>query len=226
MTTRTNPGTPRTNPPTRTRTLAAVFGTMACLLVMTGCTDKETDMADASKPTTTTAAASTTTQGLLAADIPVAHTPPGGYGAKFPEPVLAGCTEPLVSGAPDLRGVWKAIAAEENGAPMPADSKIYQHVQRVEQCGNRLVVTGGGVIHDMRVDGTEANGVHDVLESDYKTPIVVVATYENGVHVLRPVGVPVEVTRHREGANMVWNYLGKKVTLERVGGPEFQPPAA
>ncbi len=39
-----------------------------------------------------------------AADIPTAHTPEGGYGEKMPVPVLAGCTEPLVEGAPDIGG--------------------------------------------------------------------------------------------------------------------------
>ena len=32
---------------------------------------------------------------MRAADIPFAHTPPGGYGDEMPPPVLAGCTEPL-----------------------------------------------------------------------------------------------------------------------------------
>ena len=43
--------------------------------------------------------------------IPVAHTPPGGYGEKFPPLILGDCTEPLVQGAPDLRGIWKTIRA-------------------------------------------------------------------------------------------------------------------
>ena len=33
---------------------------------------------------------------MQADEIPVAHTPPGGYGPEMPPPVLAGCTEPLV----------------------------------------------------------------------------------------------------------------------------------
>ena len=28
----------------------------------------------------------------------------------MPAPILAGCTEPLVAGAPDLRGTWRADA--------------------------------------------------------------------------------------------------------------------
>src|SRR5438552_4575365 len=49
---------------------------------------------------------------VSADDIPVAHTPPGGYRDQFPRPVLAACTEPIVSGAPDLRGLWKTLRAE------------------------------------------------------------------------------------------------------------------
>jgi hypothetical protein len=181
---------------------------------------------DATKAVTKAKVTTTTAKVVLASDIPVAHTPPGGFGATFPPPVLASCTEALVAGAPDLRGMWRAVSAERAGLPVPAGDKVLRHVERVEQCGDRLVVTGGGVIHDMRVDGTEANGVHDVGEADFRTPITVVATYEAGVHVLRPVGVPVEVTRRLVGGKLVWDYLGTRVTLERVGGPDDPPPAA
>ena len=49
----------------------------------------------------------------------------------------------------------------------------------IEQCGDCVVVTGGGIIHDMRADGTVERGVHDVAEFDKTTPITVVATYED-----------------------------------------------
>jgi hypothetical protein len=144
--------------------------------------------------------------------VPVAHTPPGGYGETMPPPVLGSCTEPLVDGAPDLRGLWSVVAVA--GA---SSHPLIGHVQRIEQCGDRLVVTGGGVVHDMRCDGTERNGVHDVAEFDYATPITVVASYEDAVHVLRPVGFPgVEVTRRLDGERMLWSYLGIDATLERV----------
>ena len=161
---------------------------------------------------------------VLAADIPVAHTPAGGW-TEMPPAVLATCTEPLVEGAPDLRGMWRTVSVEVNGQPAP-DHPAMAHVERVEQCGNRLVVTAGGVVHDMRVDGTEENGVHDVAEMDFATPITVVATYEDGVHTLRPVGLPVEVTRRLDGDQMVWTYLSFTARLERVGPPESDPPAA
>jgi hypothetical protein len=186
-------------------------------------------------------------------DIPIAHTPPGGYEDRFPEPVLGACSEPLVEGAPDLRGVWRALRAEQaeesssrrlsiarflfwkalgverDRAPVPAGDRIYHYVERIEQCGNRIVDIGGGTIADARADGTEENGVHDVSAFDFETPIHVIATYENGVFVLRPVGIPwVEVTRGLDAeGHMVWHRpdLGDRiVTLERIGGPCDMPP--
>lgn len=143
----------------------------------------------------------------LAAGIPVAHTPPGGYGAVMPPPVLAACTEPLVAGAPDLRGTWVVVTVEVGGEAMD-EHPVLGATQRIEQAGDRLVVTAAGVVHDMRCDGTEANGVHDVMQTDFATPITVVATYEDGAHVLRPAGVPVEVRRWLEDGQMVWDYAG------------------
>jgi len=157
-------------------------------------------------------------------DIPIAHTPVGGYGAKFPEPILAGCTEPIPDGAPDLRGMWRVVDVEVDGAPAPKTHPAYRHFERVEQCGDRLVVTAGGVIHDMCCDGTEEHGVNDVAEFDFETRITVVSAYENGVHVLRQVGIPIEVTRRRDGADMIWTYIGFTARLERLGGPEAPPP--
>jgi hypothetical protein len=157
-------------------------------------------------------------------DIPVAHTPPGGYGASFPKPVLGGRRESLVAGAPDLRGLWQVVEVEVNGTPAPVTHPAYQHVERVEQCGDRLIVTGGGIVHDMRCDGTVENGVHDVAALDFATPITVVASYENGVHVLRPVGLPIEVTRRRDGDDMIWSYVDFTARLQRVGASDAAPP--
>lgn len=162
------------------------------------------------------------TAALTADDIPIAYTPPGGFGATFPEPVLAGCTEPLVEGAPDLRGLWRTLRAERAGEPVPRDDRIYSYVERIEQCGNRIVDMGGGTIADARADGTEENGVHDVSALDFTTPIHAVASYENGVFVLRPVGIPgIEVTRRLDAdGHMIWTRPdrgGLVTTLERIG---------
>lgn len=150
--------------------------------------------------------------------IPVAYTPAGGYGDTTPDPILAGCTVPLADGAPDLRGWWKTVEVYVDGEPVHGHPGL-GHLQRVEQAGDRVVVTGGGVIHDMRCDGTEENGVHDVAEFDKQTEITVVATYEDGVHVLRPVGMPIEVKRWREGSDMMWQYLGFTARLAHQGPP-------
>lgn len=152
---------------------------------------------------------------VRADDIPVAHTPPGGWTGDFPAAVLAACTEPLVAGAPDLRGTWKVVEVLVDGQADPAHRALGA-IQRIEQCGNRLVVTASGIVHDMRVDGTEEHGVHDVAEVDKTTAITVVATYEDGVHVLRPVGVPIEVKRWRDGPYMWWQYLGFTARLGAV----------
>ena len=154
----------------------------------------------------------------------VAHTPPGGYGDTLPPEILAGCRDPLPVGAPDLRGLWQVTSVEVDGLP-DHGHRVVGRFQRIEQSGDRIVVTGGGVVHDMRCDGTVENGVHDVAERDYTTPITVVATYEDGVHVLRPVGMPIEVRRRRDADQMVWDYVGFTARLDRIGDTEARPPA-
>ena len=158
---------------------------------------------------------------MHSSEIPVAHTPPGGYGATFPPLILGDCTEPLVAGAPDLRGVWKTVSATRDGVQVPHDDRLMSYTERIEQCGNRIVDCGGGTIADCRADGTEENGVHDVSVFDYTTPIHVVANYEDSVFVLRPVGIPgIEVTRQLDqNGNMIWqrpDMGGIRVVLQRV----------
>lgn len=140
-------------------------------------------------------------------DIPTAHTPPGGYGTEMPPLILAGCTDPLVEGAPDLRGLWKVVDGESNGQALPTDHPIRAHVERIEQAGDRVVITSSGIIHDMVADGTLESGVHDVMAADFTTPIEVAASFEDGVLVLRPKDLPgVEVRRWREADQLVWAY--------------------
>lgn len=158
---------------------------------------------------------------MRAADIPVAFTPDGGW-TKFPAPALAGCDEPPADGAPDLRGVWRTVSVEIDGVETTEHAAVGR-VQRIEQGGDRMVVTGGGIIHDMVCDGTVAGGVHDVAEFDKVTPIHVVATYEGGVHVLRPQGMDIEVRRWRDGEHMKWQYVGFTATLERIGPADTDP---
>lgn len=141
---------------------------------------------------------------MKADEIAVAHTPEG-FWAEMPAPVLAGCTEHLHPDAPDLRGTWRAVRVEIDGEAVPAGSLQLDHLERIEQCGDRVVVTSGGIIHDMRADGTLGNGVHDVsaLNGD---PIHVAAFFEDDRLVLRPDGHPIEVIRHMDGDELVWQY--------------------
>ncbi len=181
--------------------------------------------------------------------IPVATTPPGGW-SEWPSPILAGCSEPRPAGAPDLDGFWRTDEALVDGQPVPGHPAL-GHVTRIEQRGDRMVVTGGGVIHDMRCDGTLANGVHDVAEFDKKTEINVIASYEDGVHVLRPQGLdlpgvsdgasgggaggggssggsdssgePIEVRRWREGEHLLWKYIGFTARMTKLAPSETNP---
>ena len=151
-------------------------------------------------------------------EIPKAFTPAGGYGAEMPAPVLANCSDQLALNFPDFRGLWRAIDVRVKGEVAPAQLKVWQHVERIEQAGNRVVITAGGVLHDMYADGTFENGVNDVMAADFVTPISISATFENGVLVLRPRGLEgVEVKRWLDGDHLIWEYSTFfTVRLERV----------
>ena len=74
-----------------------------------------------------------------ASEIPTAYTPAGGWKGEMPPPILAGCTEPLVDGAPDLRGLWKVVDAEVRGERAP-DHPVIGHIERIEQAGFQRVL--------------------------------------------------------------------------------------
>ncbi|MFP6596733.1 MAG: haloalkane dehalogenase [Candidatus Hydrogenedentota bacterium] len=150
---------------------------------------------------------------LIANDFPIGHTPPG-YWKEMPPPVLEGCAEPLVEGAVDMRGTWKVIEVDSKN---PQAQRMLGGIQRIEQCGDRVVVTAGGVTHDMRCDGTYANGVNDMGEPSLATKISVAASFEGGVHILRPKGMPITVERERDGEYLLWRYGPiANLKLERV----------
>lgn len=150
---------------------------------------------------------------VRADEIPVAHTPEGFWQGEMPPPVLGECTEPLTPGAPDMRGTWRAVVVEVNGQPVDD----LRHVERIEQCGDRVVITASGIIHDMRADGTLAHGVNDVAARTGQ-PIRVAAAFEDGKLVLRPGGGPVAVTRELDGDELVWHLLplGRVTRMRRV----------
>jgi hypothetical protein len=86
-----------------------------------------------------------------AADIPVVKTPPDGWsGSDWPAPVLAGCDEPLVAGAPDLRGVWRVERGPLRG-----------HVERVDGIGWFPTSAGPSGCPAGRVANTVHGGLPD-----------------------------------------------------------------
>lgn len=144
--------------------------------------------------------------GLAADDIPKAYTPGCGWD-RFPRPVLAGCREPLAPDVVDLRGLWIAKAGPLSG-----------HVERIEQCGDRTVVTSSGIIHDFRTDGTLARGSRDV-EPPYCANTWVSIEWVDGVLHFHPFGLPPSiVTRRLEGDELVWTYprVEGEVRMRRI----------
>ena len=120
----------------------------------------------------------------VSSNAPTAFTPVGGYGdtslgryeRELPAPTL-GDDEALADGVPDLRGTWKVAELLVNGVAAPTDHHLWAHFERIEQSGNRVIVVGGGVIHDFAsCDGTLENGLHDVMAIDFSTPLQVAAT--------------------------------------------------
>jgi hypothetical protein len=155
---------------------------------------------------------------MHADDIPVAHTPPSGWHGEMPPPVLACCDQPLVAGAPDLRGTWRAISVTQDGKAIEAHP-LSTHVERIEQCGDRIVITSAPIIHDMRADGTLEHGVNDVAAVNF-APIQVAAVFCDGRLDLHPGGYdptkPALVSRWLEGDELVWKYAIFTVRLRRA----------
>lgn len=140
-----------------------------------------------------------------AIDAPVVKTPPGRW-RDWPPLVLPECDEPLVDGAPDLRGVWQAYKGPLKG-----------HVERVEQSGDRIVITAGGVIHDMFANGTLAGGVND--EGVGGAQISVAARFEEGRLNLYLNNKRLVVTRYLDGQDMVWRWGPYTSRLRKLSAP-------
>jgi hypothetical protein len=143
--------------------------------------------------------------GEMAADIPKGNTPGCSY-THFPLPVLAWCTEPLVEGADDIRGLWQ----KEGGG----------HVERIEQCGRRVVVTSSGVVHDYGPNSTSGENTNDtegvvfrVGDRAFCPRTSASMIWNNGVLDFHAFGWgPVVVRRYLDGDQLVWEYMNGSVT--------------
>ena len=152
--------------------------------------------------------------GLRAADIPKGNTPGCGYD-YFPLPILAACTEPLPAEADDIRGLWRGVSSGHVG-----------HVERIEQCGSRVVVTTSGLIHDYGPNSTGGLNTNDTEGS-------VLFTLRGEEHCLRTSASmicedrtlnfyafgwgPRVVRRYLDGDELIWEYVDGSVTrMERL----------
>lgn len=132
-------------------------------------------------------------RGLRAEQISKAFTPGCGW-ARWPMPILANCAEPLAPGVVDMRGLWQSVT--------PGVS----HVERIEQCGSRTVITTAGIIHDFVTDNTLANGSRDV-EPPWCTNTWASIEWRDGVMTFHPLGLPtVIVTRALHDGQIAWRY--------------------
>ena len=151
--------------------------------------------------------------GMRAADIPKGNTPGCSY-QHFPLPILAACTEPLAAGAQDLRGLWQGIEGNVG------------HVERIEQCGARTVVTTSGVIHDagpnstagVNTDDTQGSVVFTIGGTEYCPRSSANMMWNQGVLDFHAFGWgPVVVRRYLDGEHLIWEYADGSVTrMKRI----------
>lgn len=152
--------------------------------------------------------------GKMAADIPKGNTPGCAY-SHFPLPILARCTEPLPEAADDIRGLWLGVQGGHVG-----------HVERVEQCGSRIVVTSSGIIHDygpnstsgLNTDDTEGSVLFTRGGKEYCMRSSAAMIWDDGILNFHAFGWgPVVVKRYRDGEQLVWEYADGSVTrMDRI----------
>ena len=148
-------------------------------------------------------------RGKAAAEIPKGNTPGCGYD-HFPLPILADCTEPLPEGAADIRGLWIGVEGGHVG-----------HVERVEQCGSRTVVTAAGIIHDygpnstagLTTNDTEGSVLFTIGEREYCARTSASMIWNEGVLDFHVFGWgPVVVRRYLDGDQLIWEYADGSTT--------------
>ena len=152
-------------------------------------------------------------QGKWAMDIPKGNTPDCAYD-HFPLPILAECTEPLSNGADDIRGLWKAVTGKVG------------HIERIEQCGSRVVVTAGGLIHDLGPNSTgeltsndtEGAVLFTIGDKEFCPRTSAGVKWNEGVLDFHAFGWgPVVVKRYREGEQLIWEYADGSITrMDRI----------
>jgi hypothetical protein len=144
---------------------------------------------------------------------------PGGQcQSEWPDPWLATCTEPIADGLPDMRGLW-------------ADDG---HVERIEQCGNLVIIVGDNYTHGGFATGVPEDGVNDVrADGSCEQPIQVALRFEGTALQFVQDGLVV-VTRTLESApdgsdELVWRFgpgLAELARMRRYCSLKDVPPTA
>jgi hypothetical protein len=150
----------------------------------------------------------------MAVEIPKGNTPGCAY-SQFPLPILRECAEPLAKGADDIRGLWRAVEGARTG-----------HVERVEQCGARTVITSSGIIHDygpnstagLNTNDTEGNVLFTAGARAFCMRTSASMIWESNKLNFYVFGWgPQVVSRYREGEYLVWEYADGSVNkMERL----------
>jgi len=136
--------------------------------------------------------------------------------SEWPAAWLADCTEPLPPGVPDLRGLW----ADEG------------HVERIEQCGNLVIIVGDNYTHGGYATGEVADGVDDFAADGTCTRRIEVALAYEGNALQFRVGSVVVVTRTLEVAadgedELVWVFgSDERARMRRYCRLADVPPTA
>ena len=152
--------------------------------------------------------------GKESSEIPKGNTPGCSY-SHFPLPILAECTEPLGSGAADIRGLWIGVEGEHVG-----------HVERVEQCGRRTVVTTSGLIHDSGPNSTLGETTNDtegavlftIGDREFCPRTSASMVWNDEVLDFHVFGWgPVVVQRYLDAKQLVWEYAdGSTTRMDRI----------
>lgn len=147
--------------------------------------------------------------GKMATDIAKGNTPGCRY-SHFPLPILADCTEPLPADAADIRGLWIGVEGGHTG-----------HVERVEQCGLRTVVTSSGIIHDAgpnstggeTTNDTEGGVLFSIGDREFCPRTSASMIWNDRVLDFHAFGWgPVVVRRYLDGDQLIWEYADGSVT--------------
>lgn len=152
--------------------------------------------------------------GKLASQVPKGNTPGCGYD-HFPLPILADCKEPLSDGTDDLRGLWMGVEGGHAG-----------HVERIEQCGSRVVVTASGIIHDLGPNSTggvtsndtEGSVIFTAGEKEFCPRTSAGIEWQDGVLNFHALGWgPVVVKRYMKNGMLIWEYAdGSTTKMKRL----------